>query len=442
MYTKSWAQSMLRAAAALLLMLTLFASSSSVQAAETKNTLLSANGPLKTVETADQFMNVLLAGVDFGSKGYYGSGNKKNFGDCHTDSIMIVSVNLTQKTIDLVSLPRDTITYVPGVRGIYKLNAAINCSDDVEGGIRNLLHSASWLLGGIPVDTYCVVDMNAMIVLGDAIGGVDFDLEMAYTGGSGRKYRKGPQHLDGQGMMDYVRARKNATIDYNDIGRTGRNRKMIATIIQKLKGDLTLLPRALSIVYSGKHHIYTNIRLSDIQSLMQTALTLDTDHMGSHVLTGRYRNALMGWNFTFTDQQNRLDVLKTVYGISAEPLPYVSYEYTNWLDKTGLSHAKYIFVAEKILRFAQAANVKTDAQQALLASFVSSYAETVSAYETAADTMNGPDDRALRESAKQLMALGDQVADAFFYKDAYTWKPAYEWFRDPDVNEYPDIKWY
>ena len=47
--------------------------------------------------------------------------------------------------------------------------------------------------------------------IGDLIGGIDYDLDMAYTGSSGRTYQKGYQHLDGTGIYDYMRARRNAT---------------------------------------------------------------------------------------------------------------------------------------------------------------------------------------------------------------------------------------
>ena len=82
------------------------------------------------------------------------------------------------------------------------------------------MSAVEWLLGGIRIDYYFAVDMNTMIALGDTIGGVDFDVEMSYTGHSGAEYHMGMQHLDGVGITDYLRARTNATVDGTDIART------------------------------------------------------------------------------------------------------------------------------------------------------------------------------------------------------------------------------
>lgn len=415
----------------------LFSNITTALAVESKNLLLSKNSNLQTKETSDKFINILLLGVDVG-----GSGGKKKLEECHTDSVLVVSLNLAKKTVDLVSIPRDTLTYVPNVKGIYKLNAAFNCATSVEEGIQNSIHAVSWLLGGIKIDYYCLVDMKAMTALGHAIGGVDFDMDMAYKGSSGRKYRKGMQHLDGVGIMDYVRARKNATINANDLGRTGRNRRMIAAILKKLYGDMTLVSKALAVVDAGEHNIYTNIRREDVPSLSDTALTMDIQNIGSYVLTGNYRRALQGWNFTFTDQQHRIKVLKEVYGIDAEPIPYVSKKYTEWLDDAGFTYARYIFVAEKLLNHANSVSSATDEQKKLLGEFTLAYEETIRAFEDAADSMGGKNGRVMQEKGKKLRTLGDQLAKAFQYPDQYSWKGNKYWYRDSMINEYPDIKWY
>ena len=349
-------------------------------------------------------------------------------------------MNVDKKLINLVSIPRDTVTYVPNVRGIYKLNAAINCAETTEEGIQNTVNAASWLLGGVHLDRYVLVDMNAFIALGDAIGGVDFEMDMAYMSGD-RKYRKGMQHLDGQGIMDYVRARKNAPIDTHDIGRTNRGRRMIAAILEKLRSDLTLIPKVLAVLNTEKH-IYTNLNQEDIPQLIQMAMTMDIRNIGSHVLTGKYLTA-MKWNFTFTDQQHRLDVLKEVYGIDAEPIPYVSKKYTQWLEKDGFTYARYIFMAEELLNHAHSVNNITIGQQTLLTQFTSAYEEMIKAYEQAADSMNNADGEMMRKKGHQLRTLGDRVAESFHYTEKYWWQGNNNyWYRDPLINEYSKINWH
>ena len=161
--------------------------------------------------TKDDIVNILLLGIDYGYEYSTLISYKGELEDCHTDAVVVVAINKTQNTLDLISLPRDTVSYAPGVQGMYKLNGVINCAESIEEGIEAVCQSVSWHLGGVKIDHYIAVDVPALIALGDAIGGVEFDLEMSYTATSGH-YKKGLQVLDGQGIMDYVRARKNATV--------------------------------------------------------------------------------------------------------------------------------------------------------------------------------------------------------------------------------------
>ena len=80
-------------------------------------------------EITDNIVNVLLLGVDADYKPYAAGG-----GDRHTDAIMVVAINMTKNKVDLISIPRDTFTYVPGVKGMYKMNGAINTGGGVEKG--------------------------------------------------------------------------------------------------------------------------------------------------------------------------------------------------------------------------------------------------------------------------------------------------------------------
>lgn len=206
--------------------------------------------PLKTIpklQTKDRFTNILLLGVDYGFPGYWGSHHKKVLQECHTDAFMVLSINMTTSEVNLVSIPRDSVTYVPGVRGLYKLNAAFNCAETIEEGCLRACEAASWMLGGVPMDYYACVDLAAMIALCDHIGGADLELEMGYTGHSGKYYSSGKQHLDGQGLADYARARKNATRNANDVGRTGRQRQVVSAILKVLKDNPSKIKSAWNL---------------------------------------------------------------------------------------------------------------------------------------------------------------------------------------------------
>ena len=96
-----------------------------------------------------KILNILMLGVDFGVR-TPGKG-KKRIKNCHADSVIMVAVDLTSNKINLISIPRDTLTYVSGAYGVYKLNAAINCAPTFDKGIETMKNTVSHLLGGIRV---------------------------------------------------------------------------------------------------------------------------------------------------------------------------------------------------------------------------------------------------------------------------------------------------
>lgn len=387
-----------------------------------------------TAKTPQRYTNILMLGVDFGFGNYRGSASalKKSLEECHTDAIMVVSINMTTKDVNLISLPRDTLTYIPDVHGIYKLNGAFNCADTLEEGFERICDAASWLLGGIQIDHYCAVDMAAMIALGDFIGGVDLDVEMSYDSGE-RHYSKGMQHLDGRGIMDYVRARRNATVNANDIGRTGRQRQAMAAIFQKVKSNAGLIKSGWDYANSGEINFFTDMSLAKVLNLLNKVKNADS--IGSYVITGPYKTALQGWNFTFTDQANRIDVIKQVYGIEVEELPYVSYDYTKWLMDEGFTSARYIAVARNVLAQADALEALTEEQQAAVTKLQSALDEAVLAFDTAADSMNADDQTVMVEKRRALRAAGDEAAMQLTGKEA-PWYTGKYWYADPMINEY------
>ena len=411
-------------------------------AGDYENPLIDPYKITEYTELPDNIMNILLLGIDFGKKDYWGSGKKRKIEDCHTDAVMVVAINMDQNTIDLVSLPRDTVTYIPGVKGIYKLNAAVNCAETVEEGLQKTKSAAEWLLGDIKIDYYFAVDMNAMIALGDAIGGVDIDLEMNYTGHSRTRYHKGMQHLDGVGITDYLRARTNATVNYNDIGRTNRQREMMLAIFEKLRSNETLLWSVFTKALSMSDKFFTDITAAvtvKLAVILPTILSIDTQSIGTYVFTGRYRTS-NSWNFTFTDQENRLSVIQEVYGVTAEKIPYVSYKYTQWLDDmAGFTSVHYLSVAQQLMEYVNGIGFESlsDAQKEAYTAFELAYHEAASAFQAAAETMSDSDTHILPSTRVALRDAAEACAKAMDYPGDLHWShDRHYWYNDQYINEY------
>lgn len=401
------------------------------------------------VETEDEFYNVLLCGIDFGNySGHWASGNKRVLEICHTDVVMVASVNKTKNKLSLVSIPRDSVTYIPNVKGIYKLNAAFNCAEDVHEGMERTRDAVTWHLGGIPIHNYMAVDMASLIALVDAIGGVDFDMDMNYWGSNGRIYRKGMQHLDGVGVMDYVRARKNASKEANDVGRTNRGRAMMIAVFDQLQkvireeGLGSVMLKMINIMFGGEYNVITDLSRGDLLTLatMLTGIS-GGDAIGSYTMTGGYTRAFAHWNFTFNKQDHRQQVLKEVYGIDAEPIPYVSISHATWLVERGFDAAKLIMSARKIYQECAAMENITASQQELLDEMARRYDAAVQAFDKAAGTHVYADSKAVEEACSSLRWGANRVIEAFDYKEKYSWYALALWYQDPMINEYNKINW-
>lgn len=444
-------------AAALLAVMLLFSTALTGMADENSNPLwdisVSDNPLLDPVPvtgytgTDDEFLNILLLGLDLSYEGeaINTSSSKKDLMVCHTDAVILAAINLTDYSISLISIPRDTLVYVPGVRGIYKLNNAYNCADNPANGCMHTCEAVGKLLGGIQVDKYLAVDIEAMIKLCDAIGGVDFDMEMTYSAENDRHYEAGYQHLDGVGILDYVRARKNSSGgNYTDIARTRRQRKMMEAIYQKLRGDLTLINKLMNVVSSGEVNAFTNLDMNDLFYLMQVFMSLDNAVTNSYGLEGDIKLAFgdHGWNFCFTDTANYSNVMKNVFGLDIQEIPYSSYAYTKWLMERGFGVARQIIIARQIMDYGKTNwNSLNASQQDTLRTLKAEYENTVQAFTEASRARDEETAKALNRARYALQAAGENAANALNYMKDAKWSSSTFYYRDPVLMDYTGIDW-
>ncbi len=380
----------------------------------------------------DYIINIALLGVDATYKPYATDG-----GDQHTDAMMVVAINMDKNTIDLISIPRDTFTTIPGVKGFYKANAALNAGggkDASDGaGFKKVSETLSSVLGGVSIDYYYAVEFSAVVEIVDALGGVDFDVDMAYQGQSGNVYQKGRQHLDGDGVMDYIRARKNATVNATDKGRVDRQKRMAVAIFSKLKDKnmLRKLPDVLSAVNKG---LYTNATSEQTLALCTQAANVDASSIGQYSMWGYMNISVGGWAFCYTDQANRQALIKQVYGVDVPALECRSFDHGNWLYDNGFSCIRYMATADEVIKFAEKTSM-TDSQKTQYDKLVSAYDKTNEAYNTAFKSLSSSDTASMKERMNSLKTLTADVASDFGYTNSLVWTVKADWTQDTSINE-------
>lgn len=153
-----------------------------------------------------------------------------------TDTIMVVSYDVKNQKLNLMSIPRDTMVNVSW--DIKKINSVYSM-----GGIKALQKHISKLIGFTP-DYYVKIDLQAFVDVVDLLGGVEFDvpIPMHYHDPAQElsiDLEPGVQTLNGEQAMGLVRFRKsdrgaNGRISgYDDTGRVATQQAFLKAMFKQ-----------------------------------------------------------------------------------------------------------------------------------------------------------------------------------------------------------------
>ena len=259
-------------------------------------------------------VNILLVGVDYATERDH---NKKQYVGKYfnSDVMMVLAINFDKNKVDMISVPRDSYAKIANIDGIYKLNFALQAGGGInDKGFTNVCKSVEGVLGGIPVNYYIAVTMPVVKELTDMVGGVDYDIDVNFKM-MGREYKKGMQHLNGQAVLDYCRARKNMS-QGGDLNRVNRQKKVLMAVFKKLQSNATILdvPQTL-ISMNGKVH--TNMNFSQLAAIAAFGKKLPTENITMRTIPGYYMN-IFNKNYVLINQTKRIELIKEVYGVTVD----------------------------------------------------------------------------------------------------------------------------
>ncbi len=231
--------------------------------------------------TLDHPVNILILGIDNS-----GHPHGKNFTPAealagNSDTMLLVRIMPDSHSINLLSIPRDTLVQFYGV-GVDKINDA-----NVRGGSRLAAQSVSQLLDGVSIDRYIRLDTEGFIHLVDALGQVEVNIpkKMDYVDHSQNlsiHFLPGSQKLNGQQLEEYIRFRHDAL---GDIGRVQRQQQVLKDILVTLiqPQSITKLPQILQV---AKDNIDTDLSINEMLAIAQALAK--SDHRNFILLPGRF----------------------------------------------------------------------------------------------------------------------------------------------------------
>jgi len=155
-----------------------------------------------------------------------------------SDAVILMAVPLDGRGATMLAVPRDARVRIPGVRGPRKINAAYPIGKVPL--LQQTLAQESTLNARLPY--YLVFSSVTLKAMVDAVHGVRVDVPFAmdYDDNWGNLHihlKKGPQVLNGEQAVGYVRWRKNNSGEDNagtDFDRSERQQEVLKALANKL----------------------------------------------------------------------------------------------------------------------------------------------------------------------------------------------------------------
>lgn len=236
-------------------------------------------------------INTLILGTD-------GSGQR-------SDVIIIMSADLKEKKIKMLSIPRDTRVIIDG--HYQKINAAL--LKDEKYVMRKITELTS-----IPLDYYAVVNFKGFRNIVDIVGGVDFYVptNMYYSDPYQNLYidlKKGIQHLDGEKAEQLVRYRR---YENGDIGRIRVQQDFLKALMKKTI-SFKNLDKIDDIIKEVFNNTKTNIEFNDIIKYINNIKMFKSENINMYRLPGDCRE-INGVSYFIHDEDKTIEIIQEHFG--------------------------------------------------------------------------------------------------------------------------------
>jgi LCP family protein required for cell wall assembly len=222
---------------------------------------------------------------------------------------MVVSYDPATNSVQMVSVPRDSASFplyfgnhqtVPVTTRINSLPTYVQ-----NGWIRSpdspymtLVKEVSYLVG-IPIDYYAVMDFDGFQKMIDMVGGIDVVNQTAINDPTydwldghpeGFFLAAGPQHLDGEQALAFVRSRHGSS----DWARSSRQQQVLVALLHKMAqpDQILNLPGLISTVGSSVTTNFPSDQVADYVAI------------GQDVPSENIRQVVLGPPYTITGVNN------------------------------------------------------------------------------------------------------------------------------------------
>ncbi len=229
-----------------------------------------------------------------------------------SDAVMLLIFDEKNETWSVLQLNRDTMLDIPvlGLGGkeagttYGQLALAHTYGSGLEDSCINTRKAVSNLLGGISIDYYIAMNMDAVTVLNDAVGGVtvtvtdDFsDVDPTIT--------MGQLTLQGEQALNFVRDRQNVG-DQKNASRMERHREYMEGFREALREKLNESAGFVVETYSAvAPYLVSDCPINTLTSMIERY----EDYQFSGVITPEGENTVGKMYYEFYADEEKLDEL-------------------------------------------------------------------------------------------------------------------------------------
>ena len=242
-------------------------------------------------------INVLVVGVDKDGT--------------RSDVNMLFSLDPKEKTVNLMSIPRDTrVEFKKGSHG--KINACIGKQNGEE-----LLIETVKDLTGMPIHNFCKVNFEGLRNIIDILGGVEFDvpMDMDYDDPAQDLHihlKKGKQTLNGADAEGLLRFRKGYAT--GDLGRIDMQQAFLKELInQKLSPKYNF--KAVPVVKEISKNVETDMSVMYMLKYAWKFRDSDKVEFNSYTLPGAPK-MIGGVSYYLCDEAATENLVRTQFGYS------------------------------------------------------------------------------------------------------------------------------
>lgn len=267
-----------------------------VQDAANQDSYITYQG--KKYRYKEDMVNILCMGIDIRQENLDewaqedAEGEEKKRRSGQADAIFVVALNTKSHTLDIIAVPRDIMVPVKkySIAGEYAGTEELQITlqhaygDGKEWSCELMEEAVSNLFYQLPLNGYCSINMLALPIINDAVGGVEVHIDEDLTL-LNQEFTEGSDLLlQGDAVMDFVGGR-DITVAQSSLARIGRQKEYLMSFVpaakSAVKSDMTL---PIEIYQTLSEYMVTDISVDEVTYLVSEAVQCDFSEDRLHIV--------------------------------------------------------------------------------------------------------------------------------------------------------------